>query len=95
MTRDVVVRDHPEASRYEAVVDGQVAVLAYERRPGAIVFVHTEVPQSLRGQGIAGELARTALEAARSDGVRVVARCPFVRAYLRKHPEAAGSIEDL
>jgi len=95
MTRDVVVRDHPEMSRYEAVVDGGGAFLAYERHPAAIVFVHTEVPESLRGQGIASQLAKTALEAARSAGVRVVARCPFVRAYLRKHPDAAETIESL
>jgi predicted GNAT family acetyltransferase len=82
---DLAIRDHPEASRFEAVIEGQVAFLQYERRPGAFVVIHTEVPESLRGRGIGNQLARTAIEAARSEGLRLVPRCPFVRAYLQKH----------
>jgi predicted GNAT family acetyltransferase len=80
-----VVRDHPETSRFEAVIDGHVAFLQYERRPKAFVILHTEVPESLRGKGIGGQLAKTALEVARSEGLPIVVRCPFVRAYLQKH----------
>jgi uncharacterized protein len=90
MTSDFIVRDDREASRFEAVVDGQVAFLEYTRRPNAIVFVHTEVPESLRGRGIATRLVQGALESARSEGLPVVVRCPFVRDYLQKHPDAAG-----
>jgi uncharacterized protein len=90
---DLVVRDHREASRFEAVVDGQVAFLEYERRPTAFVLVHTEVPESLRGHGIATQLAKAALQSARSEGLPVVVRCPFVRAYLQRHPESVPSDE--
>lgn len=85
---DVAVHDNPEASRFEAIVDGQVAFLAYERRRNEIVFLHTEVPESLRGRGIASQLAKVAVASARAEGLQLVVRCPFVRAYLRKHPEA-------
>ena len=84
---EVVIRDHREVRRFETVVDGQVAFLQYERRPQAFVVLHTEVPESLRGRGIGGQLAKTALESARSEGLPVVVRCPFVRAYLQKHRE--------
>jgi predicted GNAT family acetyltransferase len=87
---DLVVRDRKEASRFEAVVDGQIAFLEYERRPDAIVLIHTEVPEALRGHGIARPRAEAAQAVARSEGLRVVVRCPFVRAYLRRHPDAAG-----
>jgi uncharacterized protein len=83
------VRDNPGASRFEIAVNGQVAVLQYERRPEAIVLVHTEVPPLFRGRGLAGRLAKSALEAARAEGLTVIARCAFVRAYLQKHPELA------
>jgi uncharacterized protein len=83
------VRDNPGASRFEIALNGQVAVLQYERRPEAIVLVHTEVPPPFRGRGVAGRLAKSALEAARAEGLAVIARCPFVRAYLQKHPELA------
>jgi predicted GNAT family acetyltransferase len=84
------VRDDPEASRFELDVDGQVAFLEYRRRPGAIVLAHTEVPPAFRERGLASALAKAALEAARVEGLRVIATCPFVKAYLRKHPELAS-----
>jgi predicted GNAT family acetyltransferase len=83
------VRDNPGAARFEIAVNGQVAFLQYERRPEAIVLVHTEVPPPFRGRGLGGRLAKSALEAARAEGLAVIARCPFVRAYLQKHPELA------
>ncbi len=79
------VRDHREASRFEVVQDGQVAFLQYERQPKAFVFVHTEVPETLRGRGIGSLLAKVGLESARAEGLPIVVRCPFVRAYLEKH----------
>jgi uncharacterized protein len=86
---EATVRDNADASRFELEVDGQVAFLQYEQQPGAIVLAHTEVPPPFRGRGLASALAKSALEAARAQGLRVIARCPFVKAYLRKHPEFA------
>ena len=85
---DATVRDNREASRYEMSVDGHVAFMEYERRPGMIVLMHTEVPPLLRGRGLGGILAKSVLEAAKAEGLRVIAKCPFVRAYLAKHPTA-------
>ncbi len=79
------VRDHREASRFEVVQDGQIAFLQYERQPKAFVFVHTEVPEALRGRGIGSLLAKVGLDSARAEGLPIVVRCPFVRAYLEKH----------
>jgi uncharacterized protein len=81
-----VVTDHREASQFELVVDGQTAFLRYQRTPAALVLVHTEVPPSLRGRHLADALARAAIGAARAEALQVVADCPFVKAYLRKHP---------
>jgi predicted GNAT family acetyltransferase len=41
----------------------------------------------MSGHGVGSQLVRGALEAARARGLKVVARCPFVAAYLAKHPE--------
>lgn len=80
------VRDNRDAQRFELEQDGGVATLAYERRPGSIVLVHTEVPLALRGHGIGEALVNGALALARAEGLSVVAVCPFVRAYLKRHP---------
>jgi predicted GNAT family acetyltransferase len=84
---DEAVYDNREASRFELKKDGELAFLEYERKPGAIVFVHTEVPPSLRGHHVGDALVKAGLAAARAEALRIVAFCPFVQAYLRKHPE--------
>lgn len=88
----VSVRDNPAAGRYEARVDGQLAVLTYRRSGERITFIHTGVPADLEGRGLAGTLARTALEDARAAGLAVIPRCPFVASYIRRHPEYADLI---
>jgi uncharacterized protein len=80
------VTDNREARRFKLVVDGQTAVLTYERTPTSLVLVHTEVPPSLRGHHLADALAKAAIDAAHAERLQVVVVCSFVKAYLRKHP---------
>jgi predicted GNAT family acetyltransferase len=84
----VVVSDNPTASRYELHLDGAlVGEIRYRRQKGSVVLVHTEVEPALEGQGLAAELVRGALDDIRARGERVVPYCPFVGAYIRRHPE--------
>lgn len=80
------VLDNREASRFELTVGGQPAILQYERTPRSLVLVHTEVPPALRGRHLGDLLVRAAFDHARGERLSVVAVCPFVRAYLRRHP---------
>ena len=82
------VVDNREASQFELVVDGEMATLKYERTPTSLVLVHTEVPPRLRGHHLADALAKAGIDAAHAERLPFVALCPFVRAYLRKHPRA-------
>lgn len=83
------VRDNTERHRYELNVDGHVAFAEYRRDGGRVTFVHTKVPEELAGRGVGSQLVRGALTLARAQGLKVAAECPFVRAYLDKHPECA------
>ena len=78
----------PEASRYE-LRDGErmIGEAAYHRRDGRIAFTHTEVDEALEGRGRGGALVGTALDDARREGLEVVPLCPFVAAYIERHPE--------
>jgi predicted GNAT family acetyltransferase len=85
---DIAVVDNPAAHRFEIHVDGQVAGFArYQLAPGKIVFVHTEVDPVYEGKGLGSTLAAGALDAARERSLEIDAQCPFIAAYLKRHPE--------
>lgn len=81
------VVDNPAESRFEATIDGHVAVMQYERDGRRLALTHTEVPLELEGRGIGGALARAVLDRARAEGLKVMPFCPFVRTYLKRHRE--------
>jgi predicted GNAT family acetyltransferase len=82
-----IVRDNPARNRFELEVDGVVAFSEYRRKAGVVTFIHTEVPDSLGGKGVGSRLAKGALDLVRASGEKVIARCPFIAAYLKKHAE--------
>ena len=79
------VAHNPAARRYEAVVEGHLAVAEYEMRDGRQVFTHTFVPPELRGRGVAEALVRTALEDALAAGRRVVPECSYVARFIGRN----------
>jgi predicted GNAT family acetyltransferase len=81
------VSNNPALRRYELAVEGHIAATYYELSGGVITFVHTEVPPELGGKGIGSKLIRGALDQVRADGLKVIAQCPFVKAYIEKHPD--------
>lgn len=87
MTAPTRVTNNTTDSQFEILDDGRLATLAYSERDGKIYLIHTEVPKALQGRGYASTLARTALEYAKEHRLTVVPYCPFVRAYLKRHPE--------
>ena len=88
MTMQVI--DAPGRNRYEAVREGEVVgFAAYQKTDALIVFTHTEVDPSLEGQGVGGTLVQEALDHVRGLGLRVLPICPFVQAWMVRHPEYA------
>ena len=81
------ISDNTSLNRYEIAVGDLVAFLTYRRRPGSVLLAHTEVPVSLRGKGLGQALAKHGLDEARQTGEHVVVKCPFVTAWLKRHPE--------
>lgn len=94
---DVEVADNPELSRYEAAVDGKVAgFVEYRATDGAVILVHTEVDDAYEGQGVGSALARAVLDDLldRSDR-RVKVVCPFIKAWLERHPDYQERLDRL
>jgi uncharacterized protein len=91
-TAALAVRDNERELRYELTRDGEVlGFLLYRREPerGRVVLVHTDIEPRYEGQGLGSLLVKGALDDLRERGLRAVPYCPFVREYLRRHPEDA------
>ena len=72
---DVAVTNNPEKHRFEAVVEGHLAIAEYNLIKDGVVFTHTEVPQALEGKGVGSALVKAGLAWARAEkiGVTVIA----------------------
>ena len=73
---------------YEILLDGKRVGCAFTEVHGhTVVFTHTEIDPAFEGRGLASQLARAALDDVRARGEHVIARCPFISAWIEKHPE--------
>jgi uncharacterized protein len=85
---DIRVVDNAGEQRYELwLEDGRAGFIEFLSEPGVVILIHTEVDPAFEGQGLGARLVAGALEDIRDRGLKLVASCPFVRAYLGRHPE--------
>jgi predicted GNAT family acetyltransferase len=87
MTDFEVTKDEA-AGRFQTVVDGYTAELTYRVTGDRMVITHTGVPPAIEGRGIGSALLRAAVEDAIAGGLTIVPLCPFVGAWLDRHPES-------
>jgi uncharacterized protein len=91
----IEVVDHADALQYEVTVDGEPAgVIRYIRDGETITMVHTEIEPKFEHHGVGAELVKRALEDVRAKGEKVRPLCPFVVAYLRRHPDYDDIVVD-
>ncbi|MFD6176306.1 MULTISPECIES: GNAT family N-acetyltransferase [unclassified Isoptericola] len=99
-THVTVVDDRDQQVFLARLDDGRTAGGAYYERTdgdgsagdgsaGVVVFTHTEVDPAFEGQGIGSQLAAGALAQVREAGEKIVPLCPFIKAYVQRHPEHA------
>jgi predicted GNAT family acetyltransferase len=88
---DLRLVDARERQRYEIVADGQtdpVAIVDYVLRDDTLILLmHTEVRPDLEGRGIGTRTAELVIDHVRRGGLRAIVGCPFLTAWLRRHPE--------
>jgi predicted GNAT family acetyltransferase len=84
------MRNNPEQCRYELAIDDELVGIAEYRVVGQIVvFPHTEIERSRRGQGLGARLVQFALDDVRSTNRRVAPQCWYVADFIAAHPEYA------
>jgi uncharacterized protein len=91
---DVEVSDNRPLNRYEARIGKVVAGFAVYRIEGdRTVFTHTVVGDDWEGHGVGSSLARYALDDVVAAGRAITPICPFIRAYITKHPQYVTSVD--
>lgn len=85
----MLIRHNPARSRFECGEGAELAVCDYRREGRVWVLHHTFVPESLRGDGVAAALVKSALAHIRHEGGKAAPTCSYVAAYVRRHPEYA------
>lgn len=84
---DLRVEHEPPARRFVIRLPDGEAELAYSAPGGNVLDLnHTFVPADARRRGVADALVRGAIAHARGHGMRIVPTCPYVRAWMERHP---------
>src|SRR5258708_39728874 len=79
--------------RFEIERNGAVAYLEYNLSDKVLALTHTEIPEELRGMGLASSLAEGAFQWARENNRKVDIICPAVLEYVEKHPEYVDLVQ--
>lgn len=88
----ITILNNEKEQQFQVRMEGEMAFLEYRFYNGEIALMHTEVPDKLAGKGIASALAEYAFHYARDHKMPVKVYCPFVAAYLKRHPEYEAQV---
>ena len=87
MYENIPVVNNEADHSFEMIVEGQRAFIDYRKKGDVYLLVHTEVPDALQGEGIAGALVEKTFKYLGENHLKMIPYCVFIQAYLKKHPE--------
>lgn len=79
--------DNKEQNSFELIVDEQRSFIDYQKKQNKVYLLHTEVPESQKGLGIAAALVEKTFRYLDAGNVQIVPLCSYVLSFLRRHPE--------
>jgi len=91
--QNIPLQDNKERHAFEMRIGEYTAFIAYDLYPGAVALTHTEVPEALEGKGVGSALVAKTLQRIESEHKKVIPLCPFVKSYIRRHPEWERIVE--
>ena len=86
---DIVHRTHDHRGAFIFEVSGNaLAEMAYTMaNDHTMIIEHTEVDESLRGQGIGKTLQAALVDYVRENNIKVIPLCPFAKSYFERMKE--------
>lgn len=85
--------NNKQEMQFEIMMDGEKAILTYRFYKQDIALMHTMVPKSLGGKGIATALAIEAFSYAKNLNKLVMIYCPFVAEFVKKNTSYHAQID--
>jgi uncharacterized protein len=83
----LTMRNNTKENRYELDVDGHLAIAEYTLQDDKLIITHVEVPQELRGQGIAAKVMQGVVKDATARGLAIVPVCSYAAAYMQRRAQ--------
>ncbi len=84
---DIPLVKNEKKKRFEIEVNGRYAFINYGDFGSQIALVHTEAEPELAGTGAAAAVVEKTLIYIENEGKKLLPFCPYVFAYIKKHPE--------
>ncbi len=84
---NITLHDNKAESRFEMKFENHLSFIEYEINGDAIALLHTEVPPALEGRGVGTAIVEKTLKHLEESGLGLIPLCPFVVAYIKRHPE--------
>lgn len=86
-----LVKDE-NTGRFEMRVGEYLPFIEYTEKGEDLVLLHTEVPPELEGKGVGTAIIEKTLQYILKNNYNLVPLCPFVIAYINRHPEWKTSL---
>lgn len=82
------VKHNKHHHQFELNTEGKLSIVVYQFVDDeTLALTHTEVHPDLEGKGVGSALVQGVLEFAERNNLHIVPLCPFVAAYIKRHPE--------
>lgn len=83
----IQLKDNKAGNRFEMIFENHLSLIEYEINGNIIALLHTEVDPALEGRGAGTAIVEKTLKYIEEKGMKLLPLCPFVSAYIKRHPE--------
>ncbi|MCB9033428.1 MAG: N-acetyltransferase [Chitinophagales bacterium] len=79
--------NNEEESRFEIKINNHYSFIEYRVINNLLALIHTETQPELAGTGAATAVVEKTLQYVDENDIKILPYCPFILAYIKKHPE--------